>query len=163
MAGRKVTGKAKPKATSKPVVSFLQLHAAPSCRVQLFGDVDTIAVREMITHHGVKGSALRGVRERLGLTIADVARVLGAGERTIIRKEQTHASLSATESDRAYRLARIADLATELIGDERKAAQWLRTLNTYLGGESPVDMLDTEIGTDLVVESLYAIAYGGVA
>ena len=64
---------------------------------------------------------------------------------------------------RPHRLARVAVLATELIGDERKAKSWLRTPNAFLGGETPISMVDTEIGTDLVVESLYAIAYGGVA
>ena len=57
----------------------------------------------------------------------------------------------------------VVDLAAELIGDEAKAKSSLRTPSTYLGGETPAAMLDTEIGTELVVQSLYAIAYGGVA
>ncbi len=134
-----------------------------SLRLQLVGSTDTAAVRAAIVQNGVAGDAFRAVRERLKLTITDASRVLGAGERTIIRKEQQHTPLSATESDRAYRLARVADLAIELIGDESKATAWLRTPSAYLGGETPVAMLDTEVGTDLVVESLYAIAYGGVA
>ena len=40
---------------------------------------------------------------------------------------------------------------------------WMRTPNAYLGGETPVRMLDTEVGTDLVAESLSVIAYGGVS
>jgi len=130
---------------------------------RLTGTTDTVAIRKKLTHAGVTGGALRDIRERLGLTIAEVARILGAGERTVIRKEQQHTALSATEADRAYRLARIADLATELIGDADKAKSWLRTPSTYLGGETPVSMLDTEVGADLVAQSLYAIAYGGVA
>jgi len=66
-------------------------------------------------------------------------------------------------TDRPHRVTQVADLATELIGDERKAKSWLRTPNAYLGGATPVSMLNTEIGTDLVVASLYAIAFGGVA
>jgi putative toxin-antitoxin system antitoxin component (TIGR02293 family) len=131
--------------------------------MQLTGATDGLIIRYKITHSGVTGGVLRSVRERLGLTIADVARILGAGERTVIRKEQQRTPLSATESDRAYRLARVADLAIEMIGDETRAASWLRTPSAYLGGETPVAMLDTEVGTELVFESLYAIAYGGVA
>ncbi|MBV8369686.1 MAG: DUF2384 domain-containing protein [Candidatus Eremiobacteraeota bacterium] len=129
----------------------------------LAGTSNGMTVRMKVVQGGVTGQVLRALRERLGLTIAEVARILGAGERTIIRKEQQRAALSATEADRAYRLARVADLATELIGDEGKAKSWLRTPSTYLGGETPVGMLDTEIGTELVLESLYAIGYGGVA
>jgi putative toxin-antitoxin system antitoxin component (TIGR02293 family) len=131
--------------------------------MQLIGATAIGSVRDRVTHGGVSGKTLRDLRQRLGLTIADVSRVLGAGERTVIRKEQGRAALSATEADRAYRLARIADLAIELIGDERKAIAWLRVASVYLGGETPIAMLDTEVGTDAVIESLYAIAYGGVA
>ncbi len=163
MTARKVPNKRRSTAdkASAQTVSFLR--APDSLRVQLTGTTETVEVRDAITRSRVTGGVLRAVRERLGLTIVDIARVLGAGERTVIRKEQQQAPLSVTESDRAYRLARIADLAIELIGDEAKATAWLRTPSTYLGGETPVAMLDTEVGSDLVVESLYAIAYGGVA
>jgi putative toxin-antitoxin system antitoxin component (TIGR02293 family) len=77
----------------------------------------------------------------------------------MIRKDQARAS----QSDRAHRLARVTNLATETIGNEARATSWLRTQSPYLGGETPVRMLETEIGTELVVASLYAIAYGGVA
>lgn len=138
-------------------------RAVASFRAQLTGSSDSLTVRKKITQTGLSGALLRSLRERLGLTIAEMARVLGAGERTIIRKEQQRTALSPTESDRAYRLAKVADLASDLIGDEDRAVRWLRTPNAYLGGETPLAMLDTEIGTDLVGESLYAIAYGGVA
>ena len=134
-----------------------------SLRAQLVGATKIGTVRDKVTQGGVSGATLRDLRQRLGLTLADVSRVLGAGERTVIRKEQGKAALSPTEADRAYRLARIADLAIELIGDEQKAIAWLRVPSVYLGGETPVAMLDTEVGTDAVIESLYAIAYGGVA
>ena len=143
-------------------------HASPtpvfsSFRGQLVGATKLGTVRDKVTQGGVSGAILRDLRQRLGLTIADVSHVLGAGERTVIRKEQGKAALSPTEADRAYRLARIADLAIELIGDEQKGIAWLRVPSVYLGGETPVAMLDTEVGTDAVIESLYAIAYGGVA
>ena len=71
--------------------------------------------------------------------------------------------LSPTESDRAYRLARIADLATATIGDDEKAARWLVSASAYLGQRTPLEMLDTELSTTYVEQSLAAIAYGGVA
>lgn len=137
--------------------------ATHSYRHQLTGTDDTMAIRSKITQAGLTGAALRTLRDRLDLTITEMARILGAGERTVIRKEQARSVLSATEADRAYRLAHTADLAAELIGDDAKAKSWLRTPSAYLGGEAPIAMLDSEVGTELVVQSLYAIAYGGVA
>jgi len=138
-------------------------RALQSYRLQLTGTDDTVAIRSKVTQAGLTGAALRALRDRLDLTITEMARILGAGERTVIRKEQERSALSTTEADRAYRLARTADLAVELIGDDAKAKSWLRTPSAYLGGEAPIAMLDTEVGTELVVQSLYAIAHGGVA
>lgn len=139
-----------------PGVSFLR--APDSFRVQLFGTADAATVRRKIGGGGVTWTRLRNVRERLGLSADDVSRVLGVAERTVVRKERQRVSLSATEADRAYRLARIADLAVEVICDEAKAASWLRTPNPELAGATPVSLLDMEVGAELVVESLYALA-----
>jgi putative toxin-antitoxin system antitoxin component (TIGR02293 family) len=148
-----------------PKVSFLA-SAAPATSVGrvLFRTSEPARIRAAIAGGKVRASALRELRLTLQLTIEDVADVLGVSPRTIVRKEHDkEATLSPPEADRAYRLARIVDLAIELIGDRDKALAWMRTPNAYLGGETPVRMLDTEVGTDLVTESLSVIAYGGVS
>lgn len=119
-------------------------------------------LRMEISAGKVTGARMRALRQGLDLTLGDVAHVLGSSERSVMRKEQSRSTLSVAEGDRAYRLARVADLATELIGDDERARRWLKTPHRYLGEQTPIAMLDTEIGTDLVIESLYAIAYGGV-
>jgi putative toxin-antitoxin system antitoxin component (TIGR02293 family) len=139
-----------------PGVSFLRNQ--DSFRVQLFGTADARTVRRKITGGSVTANRLRTVRERLGLSADDVSRVLGVAERTIVRKERQRAPLSATEGDRAYRLARIADVAVEVMCDEAKATSWLRTPNSDLAGATPVSLLDTEVGAELVVDSLYGSA-----
>jgi len=118
--------------------------------------------RSAISSGKANGTTLRAVRDLLGITVADAATIVGASTRTITRKEQSREPLTTAETDRAYRLARVADLAVELIGNRTRAIAWLKVPNHYLGDETPLAMLETEIGTDLVVESLYAIAYGGV-
>jgi putative toxin-antitoxin system antitoxin component (TIGR02293 family) len=92
-----------------------------------------------------------------------MAQLLDVAPRTVNRKENSEQPLSVSEGDRAFRIARIADLAIEMIGDREKALSWLHKPNTYLGRKAPIEMLDTEIGADLVAESLHAIAFGGVA
>jgi len=119
-------------------------------------------LRVAITHGKVTGNRVRTLRLSIGLTVADIARVLGVPERTVNRFETDKAALTTVEADRAYRLARIADLATDLIGDAERAKRWLKAPNRYLGGDAPVVAIETELGSDLVQEALYAIAYGGV-
>jgi putative toxin-antitoxin system antitoxin component (TIGR02293 family) len=129
-------------------------------RLKLGASIDSL--RRDISAGNVTGARVRTLRQGLELTLGDVAHVLGTSERSVMRKEQSKARLTVAEGDRAYRLARVADLATELIGDADRARRWLKTPHRYLGNETPIALLDTEIGTDLVIESLYAIAYGGI-
>jgi uncharacterized protein (DUF2384 family) len=65
--------------------------------------------------------------------------------------------------DAAGRLAFVTDLAVELLGDAERAKRWLGTRHPYLGNETPRSAVQTQLGRDLAVESLYAIAYGGIA
>lgn len=129
----------------------------------LFAETDRLHVRTAIADGRLRGSGLRRLRIDLDLTIDELARLLDVAARTINRKEKDDQPLTISEGDRAFRIARTADLATTLIGDRAKALSWLHATNTYLGGRTPLAMLDTEIGADLVAESLYAIAYGAVA
>jgi putative toxin-antitoxin system antitoxin component (TIGR02293 family) len=57
-------------------------------------------------------------------------------------------------------MARVFASAVELIGDEEKAIQWLGTPNRALGGERPLDQLDTDMGARMVEDILGRIAYG---
>jgi putative toxin-antitoxin system antitoxin component (TIGR02293 family) len=130
----------------------------------LFRTSEPARIRALIIGGNVRAAALRKLRLNLHLTIDDIACALGVSSRTVVRKEHDKdATLSPRAADRAYRLARIVDRAIELIGDRDKASAWVRTPNSYLGGETPVRMLDTEVGADAVTASLSVIAYGGVS
>ena len=76
------------------------------------------------------------------------------------RRLSQRSRLTAAESARTVRLARVYANAVEMIGDDKKAAQWLRTPNRALGGERPVDQLDTDAGARQVEDILGRIAYG---
>jgi putative toxin-antitoxin system antitoxin component (TIGR02293 family) len=50
--------------------------------------------------------------------------------------------------------------AVEMLGDEEKAVEWLRTPNRALGGDRPLDQIDTDLGARAVEDILGRIAYG---
>ena len=68
--------------------------------------------------------------------------------------------MTAAESDRAVRLARVDTHAVEMLGEASTAAGWLNTPNRALGGEKPLDLLDTDVGARMVENVLGRIAYG---
>jgi putative toxin-antitoxin system antitoxin component (TIGR02293 family) len=108
---------------------------------------------------GLPYTALEAVMERLGLTREQVAEALHLPERTLARRKKER-RLHPDESDRLFRLARIAARAAEVLGSTEKASRWLQRPNRALGGRIPLALLDTDAGTREVEEILGRIEHG---
>jgi putative toxin-antitoxin system antitoxin component (TIGR02293 family) len=96
-----------------------------------------------------------------GLAALDAAAILSIPERTLARRKKEK-RLSAEESDRLVRLARIAALAESTLGSRAKASAWLAAGNTALGGRVPVSELDTDLGAEEVEAVLTRLSHGVV-
>jgi putative toxin-antitoxin system antitoxin component (TIGR02293 family) len=108
---------------------------------------------------GLPYRALEAVEGRFGLRRGDVDAVLDLPERTRMRRKKQK-QLSVVESDRLYRLAHIASIASEVLGGDEKAARWLHKPNRSLGNVEPLQLLDTELGAREVEDALGRIDYG---
>jgi putative toxin-antitoxin system antitoxin component (TIGR02293 family) len=82
--------------------------------------------------------------------------------RTLARRRQSR-KLDADESDRLYRMARVAAHAFSVFGAEDKAAAWLRRPNRALNGELPFHLLDTDVGARPIEDLLGRIEHGVVS
>ena len=109
---------------------------------------------------GLPSGSLIVLGEKLDLKNAALSEKLGIPQRTLTRRLSRHSRLTAAESDRTVRLARVYTTAVEMIGNAGKAAEWLRTPNRALGGQVPIDQLDTDLGAREVANILGRIAYG---
>ncbi len=118
-------------------------------------------LRERIKR-GLPYRSLESVRERLRLSVSEAASVLHMPLRTLARRRQTR-TLDADESDRLYRIARVAAQAFAVFGMEDKAASWLRRPNRALNGELPIHLLDTDVGVRQVEDILGRIEHGVVS
>ena len=108
---------------------------------------------------GLPYRSLESVRERLRLTVPEAATVLHMPARTLARRRQAR-RLDPDESDRLYRIARVAGQAVAVFGAEDKAATWLRRPNRALNGELPIRLLDTDVGARQVEDILGRIEHG---
>jgi putative toxin-antitoxin system antitoxin component (TIGR02293 family) len=97
-----------------------------------------------------------------GLTLKELSATLDVSQRSLQRRRH-QGRLARYESDRLYRLARIVALAKLYIGGEDAATRWLKRPNRALGGNVPLEMIDTELGARAVENVLGRIAYGGVS
>ncbi len=119
-------------------------------------DLDA-AIRE-----GFPQEVVAKVMRAADLTLKELAASLDLSPRSLQRR-RGEGRLAKYESDRIYRLARILALAKRYIGDEDKARRWLRRPNHALGGDAPLDLIDTEPGARAVENVLGRIAYGGLS
>ncbi len=113
-----------------------------------------------LVRKGLPANSVRVLAARLEVANAVLSEKLGIAQRTLTRRLSQRSRLTPAESDRTVRLARVYASAVEMIGDEEKAVEWLRTPNRALGGERPLDQLDTDIGAREVDDILGRIAYG---
>ena len=99
------------------------------------------------------------VRERLGATNEQMAEYIGVSFRTYQRRAQ-RGRLEDAESDKVEMLDSLLDLGERVLGSEAKAREWLTSPVLSLGGERPIDLLETVKGYERVKNKLLQIEYG---
>jgi putative toxin-antitoxin system antitoxin component (TIGR02293 family) len=111
---------------------------------------------------GFPQTVVEEVMRAANVTLKELAASLDLSVRSLQRRRRA-GRLARYESDRLYRLARIVALAKHYIGDEETATRWLKRANRALGGSSPLELVDTELGARAVENVLGRLAYGGVS
>lgn len=131
-----------------------ELHMAPGealARNHLGKKLTELQVTEMI-QRGLPISSVDVLR-REGLTFSEVhGLVLPA--RALKHRKQKKQALSIEEADRTLRVARVIALADRVFANRAKALRWLRRENDRLDGRTPLAMLRSEVGGDLVRQML---------
>ena len=117
---------------------------------------------EAAIREGFPQGVVEEVMHAAGLTLNELATSLDLSARSLQRRRR-QGKLARFESDRLYRLARIIALAKHYLGDDEKGTRWLRRPNRALGGRTPLELIDTELGARAVENVLGRIAFGGVS
>lgn len=119
---------------------------------------DSSSLREAV-RRGLPFRSLAALANVLEVTAKDLAALLGVASRTLARRKAAR-HLSPIESDRLYRIAFVVWLASQTLGSVNRAESWLKTPNRALGGQTPLSLLDTEIGERQVEDVLNRISFG---
>ena len=67
--------------------------------------------------------------------------------------------MNSKESSKIRRLARVVIRANEVFDDAASAFNWLKSPNAALRGNVPLSLLDTDIGTESVLDALGRIEH----
>lgn len=113
-----------------------------------------------VVREGLPFQTVASVTKWLALSEDQVGSWVRISKRTAARRKSKHERLKAIESERLLRLVRLAAAATDVLGDRARAIRWLRRPNRSLGGEVPVNLLDTDIGFQNVMDVLRRVEYG---
>ena len=108
---------------------------------------------------GLPYGVLIALTSAYDLDLRTLAVVLRIPPRTLARRRRER-RLRPDESDRVFRLARIAALAEGSLGGRERAARWLKRPNRALGNAIPLDHLDTDLGARQVEDILGRISHG---
>jgi putative toxin-antitoxin system antitoxin component (TIGR02293 family) len=118
------------------------------------------AARKLI-RKGLPARAIADLAKRFDTSKQEIQKLVGLSKATGARtRAKPSQLLKPAISDRAARLYRIYAIAHDVFEDEAIAARWFKQPNRILRGERPLDMLDTDVGSEEVVRLLGRIEYG---
>ena len=113
-----------------------------------------------VVRRGLPFSTLDEVAATVGVGRLALARVIGLSSTTTSRRRKA-GRLTAEESDRLVRVARLVAMAHEMMrGDEVAARRWLKDRHELLEGESPLERASTEVGGREVEQLIGRLRHG---
>ncbi len=108
---------------------------------------------------GISGKSIPTLIIVLDMTREDFSDLLGRARKTLndlVRREH----LSRADSDLLYRIARAIVHAVSVFEDAGYAVQWLKESNEALAGATPLSLLGTLEGNEVVHSELGAVEHG---
>lgn len=135
--------------TPEKIAAILSLIPAPHS----FAELDALV------SHGLPKQALKKIVDSVGINNEERRRLLYRiiPEATYKRRRD---KLSAEESERTERLARVYATAQYVWNSDEEARAFLHAAHPLLQGRTPLDVSMTELGARRVEELLWRLYYG---
>lgn len=117
--------------------------------------------RIALIREGIPPASLSHFIEHTGLQRSELALALGVSERSLLRYPSQEV-LPSSVSERLLRLHDIYQMGV-VLGSPPDVTAWLRAKNSALGGDTPLAILDTFAGMQLVEQVLGRLEWGVVS
>jgi putative toxin-antitoxin system antitoxin component (TIGR02293 family) len=140
--------------TSVPVNPFYNLLGGikPS---KFSSDQDIL----QLTRDGLPKRILLSLAKKISITFQELANIMHISERTLQRYDDD-AIIKTEYAEKAIELARLYTRGEEVFGSMDKFKSWMKTPSHIFKGETPVSLLDTSFGFNLVFRELGRIEHG---
>lgn len=108
---------------------------------------------------GVSKDALLHLAKYLSFTMSQIAGLLPVSERTILRYTKKKL-FNRVVSEQIIQIAEVAAKGFEVFQDKDKLLAWMRHPNKAFANRTPVSLLNSKFGTDIVLDELGRIEHG---
>jgi putative toxin-antitoxin system antitoxin component (TIGR02293 family) len=112
-----------------------------------------------LTRKGLPKRILLSLAKKISLTIQELANIMHISERTLQRYEDDEI-VKAEYAEKGIELARLYTRGEEVFDSAEKFKIWIRTPSVIFNGESPLSLLDTSAGFNMVFTELGRIEHG---
>jgi len=115
-----------------------------------------------VSDQGVAKQALLHLADFLGLSTRQMAQLLPVTERTIQRyaREQR---FNPFVSEHILQIAEVAARGVEVFGDRQRFLAWLNYPSRVMAQETPMSLLRSRFGAEMLLEELGRIEHGVIA
>lgn len=128
-------------------------------RVQNFRKTNTLQWQSVIKKGFSKRNFIDVGKNIARLSEKDFAAISGISQRTLSRLKPDQ-NVSPQAAEVAISVIRVFHRATEVLGSEEKALDWLKTKNHALMNATPLECLSDRFGTEAVFDVLGRIDWG---
>jgi len=108
---------------------------------------------------GIPKNALMNLVKYLGITTHQIAALLPVTERTIQRYTPNQ-HFNSVVSEHILQIAELAAKGAEVFDSKEQFRLWLSLPNKALGNKTPLSMMNTKRGSDMVMDILVRIEHG---
>lgn len=108
---------------------------------------------------GLTRDAVANLARHLSLSLKDMAALLPVTERSLQRYTAKQ-HLSPPVSEQVLQIAEVAARGTEVFGGKDRFLAWANQPSTALADKTPLELLGSRFGVDLVLDELGRIEHG---
>jgi putative toxin-antitoxin system antitoxin component (TIGR02293 family) len=112
-----------------------------------------------IIREGLQNKSITSFIKHSTLSKKQVAKLLHISERTLQRNSPDKL-IDMVSSERLLELTRLFHQGIEVFNEKGKFITWLNRPNRSLNDQIPIELIETSIGIDLVIDELLRIEYG---
>lgn len=147
----------------EPKVNSNMLKSTESKRLNIWSEIGLPSRGSALfaaVHSGLGVTVLERLADVMALNTLELSKNLGISASTF-RRRKAQGRLSISESDRLVRAIRVFDAVVDVFEEDVIAARdWLRAPARGLGGQAPLLLIRTSVGTAAVLDQLGRLEHG---